>query len=108
MFSITFEIKRAFLGWGSGWICCWAFSASITFNTALRLQTGLEERMGHLCAGWTTFIQDKWGQKVLVLEAGNCHLLLIYCKEETEVLQNLRTGSPGGQQNCSHILQSER
>lgn len=83
MFSITIGIKRALLGRGSGWICCWAFSASITFNTALRFQAGLEERKGHLCAGWTTFIQDKWGQKVLVLEAGNCHLLLIYCKEET-------------------------
>lgn len=98
-------INRTLLGGGWDWICHWAFSTSITFNTARRLQTGLEERKGHLCAGWTTFIQDK--MRVLVLEAGNCYLLFIYCKEQTEVLQNLRTGSPAGQQNCSHILQSE-
>lgn len=92
-------INRILLGGGWDWICHWAFSTSIIFNTARRLQTGLEERKGHLCAGWTTFIQDK--MRVLVLEAGNCYLLLNYCKEQTEVLQNLRTGSPAGQQNTS-------
>lgn len=56
------------------------------------------KRKGLLCAVWTTFIQDKWGQRMFVLEVRNylslvLHLLICY-NEGTEVSQNLRIGSP--------------
>ena len=56
------------------------------------------KREGHPCAVWATFIQDKWSQRMFVLEVENylplvLHLLICY-KEEIEVSQNFRIRSP--------------